>query len=98
VIEGGTSDISLRSSANQGTVIWMSFLVPRFDVEVGLPSISKNLTVGVGTALRFFRAEGVPGNAIYCAYGADCSFNGHDEGSGLKPSNLEGSVFAKFVP
>jgi hypothetical protein len=98
VVEGATSDISLRNSANQATVLWMSFLVPRLDFEVGLPSISKNLTVGAGTALRFFRAEGVPGNAIYCAFGANCSFNGNQEGSGLKPSNLEGSVFVKFVP
>lgn len=93
-VEVGTRDPSLRGDSRAGWVFLAGLLVPRVDLEFGVPEFSKNLVVGLGGALRFFRAEGEPGAAHYCIIGSDaCTL-----GKGLKWGNSEASLFVKYVP
>lgn len=98
IMEGSTRDGSLRTSANATNVFWWGFIVPRLDVEIALPQLSKNLVVGAGGAFRFFRAEGSPGSALYCVVGSDCTVSGVNEGKSPSAGNFEASVFVKYVP
>jgi hypothetical protein len=73
-------------------VFWLSFVVPRADVELGVPTLTTHLTLGVGAALRFFRADN-PDAPAYCVVCGSCGGRDH-----LTWGNSEFSVFLKYVP
>jgi len=95
-VEVGTRDPSLGGGGSLNTgVFFLGFVVPRFDLEFGVPQLTKNLVIGAGGAVRAFRAEGSPGGAHYCTVfdTSACPTN-----KVLTGGNFEGSVFVKFVP
>ncbi|HEX7838770.1 MAG TPA: hypothetical protein VF469_14940 [Kofleriaceae bacterium] len=65
------------------------FVVPRLDLEIAVPAVSRNLTVGVGVGFRLYRATQVtPQMARYCFVG-DCA---------VTTDNLEVGVHVTYVP
>jgi hypothetical protein len=92
-VEVSTRDASLHGASASTTVFGLGFIVPRVDVEFAVPELSKNLVIGLGGALRFFRAEGVPGAAHYCTM-----LDGTCTGSTIDSDNVELSAFVKYVP
>lgn len=101
--EVATRNSDLGSSPKIGTVFWLGFVVPRVDVEFGVPDLTKNLVVGFGGAVRFFRAQtrrdpgGNPAldRAVYCVLGTECA---EGTSSRFNWDNAELSVFVKYVP
>ncbi len=94
-VEVSTRNANLRNDEHATRVFLLGFIVPRLDIEVGVPQLTKNLVVGFGGAFRFFRAESLDGGMIYCTVGDNCSSGGR-----RAPASdyFEFSVFAKFVP
>ena len=92
-VEVSTRDASLHGASASPSVFGLGFIVPRVDVEFGVPELSKNLVIGLGGALRLFRAEGVPGAAHYCTV-----LDGTCAGSTIDSNNVELSAFVKYVP
>jgi hypothetical protein len=93
-VEVATRDPSLRQDAASVTAFGLGFVVPRLDLEFAVPQFSKNLVIGIGGALRFFRADGVPGAAHYCTvFDGTCA-----DGKVLNWDNPELSAFVKYVP
>jgi hypothetical protein len=83
------------SDKNLTSAFLLGFVVPRVDIEFGVPDLTKNLTIGVGGAMRFVRAEAASDGATYCIVGSTCV-----TGTSAAPTwnNAELSVFVKYVP
>jgi hypothetical protein len=94
VMEVATRSPSLENDNSALGVFFLGLIVPRFDVELGAPTITKHLVIGTGTALRFFRSEGTPADAHYCVWEASCSSGS----KALNWDNVELSLFVKYVP
>jgi hypothetical protein len=90
-----------NDGARSGDAFVLAFVVPRVEIEFGIPELTKNLVVGVGGAARFYRADQnpvssstAPVTASYCFIGqSDCA-----GGASFGASNFEGTVFVKYVP
>ncbi|MEO7037829.1 MAG: hypothetical protein ABI548_27935 [Polyangiaceae bacterium] len=97
ITEVATRDQRLDSDPARNHIFWEGFLTPRADIEFGIPELTKNLVVGGGAAVRFFRAQYNPGatTPTYCEVGAKC---GHDSAQKLNWDNAELNVFVKYVP
>jgi hypothetical protein len=92
--EVATRDVALDSDPERTKVFFLGFVVPRAELEFGLPDLTKNLVVGIGVAARFFKAEVSDGATAptYCVVGSECG------GKSWDWNNTEASIFAKFVP
>ena len=95
----GTLGTTGGEATRTGAVL-LGFLVPRLEFEFGVPELTKNLVVGLGAAVRFYRADqSSPLNATAPVVATYCiSWNGGCSGDGFNASNFEGSAFVKYVP
>ena len=91
---------TLNGSTSVGTVFGLAFLAPRLETEFAVPELTKNLVIGLGAAVRFYRADqtpaavaGAPVVATYCTAGQSGCQNGS-----FTVNNFEGSIFVKYVP
>jgi hypothetical protein len=94
---------SSTSGATRTKAFMLGFVVPRLELEFGIPELTKNLVVGIGVTARFYRADQnypssttVPTIATYCIAGQ--KDNPGCNGSSFNGDNFEGSLFVKYVP
>jgi hypothetical protein len=97
IVEVATRNDALGSDPLRTNVFWLGFLVPRADIEFGVPDLTKNLVIGAGAAFRFFRAQS--GTATtppsYCLMFSHC---GQSSIQDANWNNAELSLFVKYVP
>jgi hypothetical protein len=83
----------------RGGVFALGFVVPRLELELGIPALTNNIVVGTGVAARLYRVsrpDPVMGlGPSYCIAGGDDCTDGFSN-SGAK--NIEFSIFVKYVP
>jgi hypothetical protein len=90
----------MQGRKNAGKVFGLAFIVPRLETEFAVPELTKNLVTGIGGAWRFYRADqtppamtDLPVAASYCVSWQTGCRNGWGN-----LSNVEGSIFVKYVP
>lgn len=105
--ELGARNTTLANSGTQSTrneAFVLGFFVPRVEFEFGVPELTKNLVVGLGGAVRLYRADQssplnttAPVVATYCIAGQTGN-TGCNNGVNFDINNFEGTIFVKFVP
>lgn len=100
IIELAGRSSTLDYDKNVGAAFGLAFVVPRVEMEFALPDLTKNLVLGFGGAVRFYRADqttaATPGGTVTAAY-CIVGQSGCRDGS-FNPNNLEGTIFVKYVP
>jgi hypothetical protein len=98
---GPFSEVAIRGhvfdDANHKSLVFaLGAVVPRMEVMLGSPSLSRNITVGASVSARAYRGVATGSmTADYCILGMECAAD--QSRRGFTVGNLEAGVFLRYV-